>query len=412
MESESTYGRAEQVRLESLENHLHQWRRKPTWHQRFSGAAEQAFVRHRYNESVLLQRFSLAIAVTFYVSYLLFDALTFKRYTDIWIYVFIIGFCGLSVLFQTAMTFAPARERWGPKLTPLTLLVNGLGLSLAAAYCNAKSIQFPREVFTIHLLYVFFLLAAPFRIAAPIAIFNSLIYVCGLLVTGMNHVFWFELIYIQVGTVVLLGACGWLSEATQRKAWVQAQLLRALSERDGLTNLYNHRAFFERCDPLLRQAHRENCRIALAVLDLDYFKDYNDQHGHMAGDRCLVEVSAILSGAARRPLDMAARLGGEEFVLFWYDVTPQWAVAKAEEVRAQIEALKLTHPSAPCGKMTVSIGLTCVLPDAQPVATRLVNAADRALYQAKKDGRNTVRASWDQLQAVNPARSPAQGDCA
>lgn len=405
MNSGTDHGRAEQDRLDRLEQHLHRLRRKPSWHQRFDDGAEQDYARHRYTETLLLQRFSLAIAAGFYFSYMLFDAVSFARYTDPWIYTFVLGLCGLPVILQTALTFRPAQQKIGRGLAPITLLLNGLGLSLAAAYCNQQGIGFPREVFTIHLVYVFFLLGVPFAVSAPLAAFNSLIYVGGLLLTGMPSMYWFELIFVQIGSVVLLGATSWLAESTHRRAWVQAQMLVALSERDGLTNLFNHRAFFERCEPLLKQAHRDNCRIALAVVDLDHFKDYNDHLGHMKGDTCLREVSGVLADAARRPLDMAARLGGEEFVLFWYDVSPQWALEAAENVRRRIAYLQIRHPASSHGQVTASIGVSCVLPSAQPAAIRLVNAADAALYEAKDAGRNTVRAAWDKLSAV-PTRQP------
>ena len=405
MKSGTDHGRAEQDRLDRLEHHLHQWRRKPSWHQRFDRDAEQAYVRHRYLESLLLQRFSMGIAVFFYCTYLGFDALTFQRYTDLWIYLFVLGFCALPVLTQTAVTFVEQRQHVGPGLAPWTLVINGLGLTLAAAYCTSIGVSFPREVFTIHLLYVFFLLGTSFRIGAPIALFNSALYVAGQAVAQLPFVYLAELAYVQIGSVVLLGATSWLAESTHRRAWVQAQMLLALSERDGLTNLFNHRAFFERCEPLLKQAHRDNCRIALAVVDLDHFKDYNDHLGHMKGDTCLREVSGVLADAARRPLDMAARLGGEEFVLFWYDVSPQWAMDAAENVRRRIEELQISHPASSHGRVTASIGVSCVLPSAQPVAIRLVNAADAALYEAKDAGRNTVRAAWDKLSAV-PSRQP------
>lgn len=403
MNQGTDHGRAEQDRLDRLEQHLHQWRRKPSWHQRFDGDAEPAYVRHRYLETLLLQRFSMTIAVFFYCTYLGFDALTFQRYTDRWVYIFVLGFCALPVLTQTAVTFLKGRQQIGPGLVPITLLLNGLGLSMAASYCTGIGVSFPREVFTIHLLYVFFLLGACFRIGAPIAIFNSAVYVAGQAVGQLPLGYLVELAYVQVGSVVLLGATGWLAEATHRRAWVQAQLLLSLSERDGLTNLFNHRAFFERCDPLLKQAHRDNCRVALAVVDLDHFKDYNDHHGHMKGDACLREVANVLADAARRPLDMAARLGGEEFVMFWYDVSPQWAMEAAENVRRRIEALQISHPAAPGGRVTASIGVSCVQPSAQPVAIRLVSAADSALYDAKDAGRNTVRAAWHKLSSV-PSR--------
>ena len=126
------------------------------------------------------------------------------------------------------------------------------------------------------------------------------------------------------------------------------------------------------------------------MIDIDLFKHYNDTHGHIAGDECLREVARAMAGCAVRPLDLVARFGGEEFVVLLPDTTLEGARVVAERIRSAVERLEAGACANALGRITVSIGIGYA-PDAWNVeGTALLEAADRALYEAKDHGRNNV----------------------
>jgi diguanylate cyclase (GGDEF)-like protein len=127
----------------------------------------------------------------------------------------------------------------------------------------------------------------------------------------------------------------------------------------------------------------------LIILDLDFFKQYNDHFGHPMGDECLKQVAHVLQHE-RRPTDLATRIGGEEFSLILPDTDIEGAMAVAETARSRIEGLHLDHAKSPMGVVTASFGVAVATADRSGTAQDLIQAADTALYEAKKGGRNRV----------------------
>ena len=125
------------------------------------------------------------------------------------------------------------------------------------------------------------------------------------------------------------------------------------------------------------------------MLDLDLFKQYNDHYGHVMGDECLKQVAAVLQGGCRAA-DLAARVGGEEFSILLPDTDITGAVTIAEALRKSIEGLQLAHAKSPMGVVTASFGVAAVTNNRNVRAQNLMQAADRALYEAKGNGRNQV----------------------
>lgn len=170
--------------------------------------------------------------------------------------------------------------------------------------------------------------------------------------------------------------------------------LQRLTNVDGLTGLSNRRYFDEYLEVEWERARREQAPLSLLMVDVDHFKLYNDSYGHVGGDEVLRKVAAVLRHAARRPTDMAARFGGEEFALIMPATPLEGIVAQGEIFRAGVEALMLAHcASTTAPHVTVSIGAASVVPQRDAKATLLIQAADAALYQAKRTGRNRVVAS-------------------
>jgi diguanylate cyclase (GGDEF)-like protein len=170
------------------------------------------------------------------------------------------------------------------------------------------------------------------------------------------------------------------------------QGLARVSATDGLTQAANRRAFEERLDEEWRRAFRDAVPLTLLMIDIDHFKAYNDRYGHQAGDECLKLITRDFRTRLRRPADFLARYGGEEFSIILPDTDLSGALVVAEDLRRRTTALEIAHGASPvAGVVTLSIGVA----EAEPAAngggpTDLVAASDRALYQAKRLGRNRV----------------------
>jgi diguanylate cyclase (GGDEF)-like protein len=140
--------------------------------------------------------------------------------------------------------------------------------------------------------------------------------------------------------------------------------------------------------------------ISLVMIDVDHFKLFNDNYGHLEGDECLREIGQTLAAAASHKADFAARYGGEEFVLLLPDTTLAAALDVAERLRAAVAALSIDHDFAPCGHVTISIGVATLTPTGADGRQTLIEAADAGLYAAKRNGRNQV---WADARELTPA---------
>lgn len=167
-------------------------------------------------------------------------------------------------------------------------------------------------------------------------------------------------------------------------------VLAALSTTDSLTCIANRRRFDEVLTTEWKRALRAGQPLALLMLDVDWFKSYNDHYGHQAGDEILRRVARTLEASSRRSSDLAARYGGEEFAMIAADTDAASALRLAEGIRQAIETLGLTHAESPLGTLTVSIGVAVMVPEDSQEAETLIHKADDALYLAKSRGRNCV----------------------
>lgn len=174
-------------------------------------------------------------------------------------------------------------------------------------------------------------------------------------------------------------------EASNASLLVQSQV-------DPLTGLYNKRYFEFALEQEHVRAVEDSSTLAALMIDVDHFKKYNDSHGHLAGDTVLAEIGRVIGSGASRPRDVAARFGGEEFVVLLPATDAAGGLAVAEAIRARLAQLRLAHRAAPSGIMTVSIGLACSTPHHRADgAHSLLQRADAALYAAKESGRDCVR---------------------
>jgi len=174
----------------------------------------------------------------------------------------------------------------------------------------------------------------------------------------------------------------------------QRDLLARLSHLDGLTGIPNRRALDDIMEREWRRGTRSLKPLSLLMLDIDHFKAYNDRCGHLAGDDCLRTVAQTLKSPLGRAADIVGRYGGEEFLAILPETDAAGAWVVAEEIRAAVSNLALAHPASPQGNtVTVSIGIATAVAHREQHHTCLLEAADRALYQAKQEGRNRVVAA-------------------
>lgn len=168
--------------------------------------------------------------------------------------------------------------------------------------------------------------------------------------------------------------------------------LKMLSVIDGLTQIPNRRRFDEYLDSEWKRHLRSQEPISVVLCDIDFFKLYNDNYGHQAGDDCLQKVARAINECAQRETDLAARYGGEEFVLVLPNTDEQGALAVSEQVRINVKKLQLPHEkSKVCDHVTLSLGVSTMIPGQDNTAQALVELADEGLYEAKENGRNQSR---------------------
>lgn len=174
----------------------------------------------------------------------------------------------------------------------------------------------------------------------------------------------------------------------------KTSLLETLVDLDGLTQIPNRRRFDQVFDEEWRRVARNQSVLSLCVMDVDFFKQYNDTYGHAKGDQCLKTLAAQFQATVLRAGDFVARYGGEEFVLVLPDTEYQQATDCAEKLRRNVEGLKLPHSASDAAEqVTISCGVATMRPDRKSDKNALFTAADEQLYIAKHRGRNQVSAT-------------------
>ena len=180
---------------------------------------------------------------------------------------------------------------------------------------------------------------------------------------------------------------------TEEKLLALQKELEALSYKDGLTGIANRRRFDSSLEMEWQSAHSSRAPLSLILIDVDFFKQYNDLYGHTEGDKCLIDVAQSLSLALVGQRDLVARYGGEEFVILLPETGAEGAAIVAQRCQRLIDKLAIEHKQSPNGeRVTVSIGVGTVVPRTGIKPTEFVQSVDRQLYAAKQGGRNRVEA--------------------
>ncbi len=196
-------------------------------------------------------------------------------------------------------------------------------------------------------------------------------------------------------SISLFAASNYIYELIYTLQKTQANLLRQ-ANTDQLTKIPNRRHYDKAFKTEWRRCTRENLPISMLLIDVDYFKKYNDKLGHSEGDYCLTKIASRLSGISRRPGDVAARYGGEEFAVLLPNTSLENAMMLAERLRVSVERLDLKHPDSEYEVVTISVGVSTCDPmqgdNTGDVVypAMLMNSADNAMYLAKRQGRNRI----------------------
>lgn len=306
-----------------------------------------------------------------------------------------IGVLVPTMILAFALTFVPRAETWYPRLMTVLLPIALMVVAWVTlwAWSLGEDRLFARLV--IATIAIYFLFGMPFRLALLASLFAMAFYTAAARSMDMSALELTNFLTMLFVANVLCAVGAYNMEYIRRMAWLEAQLLDEVAQRDGLTGIYNRRRFDEHLGHVWQHAVRENRPIALLFVDIDHFKAYNDRYGHQAGDEAMKAVANVLTRFARRPLDLVARYGGEEFAVVLYDTTQAYASEVAERLLEDVRGLGIPHQdSSAAPVLTISVGVACVQPVARRSSAGLLQLADQALYAAKDGGRNR----WHLLQ--------------
>ncbi|MBB2496913.1 GGDEF domain-containing protein [Aquipseudomonas ullengensis] len=357
----------------------------------FSGEMEDTFNRYHIAVVLVRMRWALLVALLLMLLFVVLDALSLPEAVRNQTLAIRLGLMSPMLLFCWLATYNRALRPHLQLIGGATSLAEGLGV--AGIIWVARQHEFPLPYEGIILITVFFYFLTGLRFVTA-ALCGWLTFFAYLLVEVLSGLPGEVLLYnaVFLGSANLIGCfgCYFLEYATRQNFLAQG-LLQDLAEKDFLTGLLNRRAFSERAERSWRQAQREEQPIALVMMDVDYFKRYNDHYGHAAGDAALRAVAEVIGRYARRPLDSTARYGGEEFVGLWYGLAEADILPILETLRCEIEALGLVHTQSDVAPVvTLSIGLAWLVPQTHQSLEDGLRLADVALYLAKEQGRNRV----------------------
>jgi diguanylate cyclase (GGDEF)-like protein len=357
----------------------------------FDGELERDFRVSNFNENLLHTRVNLCLAMIITIAFSAMDSVVLGAKLNripslihmlIVIPVLLTGF---------AASFSDQRHRLYPPLALVAVTV--LGLSVAAiqiiASLGGVSLLFPCLLLTI--VFIYFMGGLIFYHAVTANVIVCLVYIAvgtSLMLPGRD--FSYD-VMAMVTANLFCASVVYMHEKTSRMRFLEACLLRELVARDGLTGIQNRRMFDQHIARVWQQGVREEERVAVLLVDIDCFKDYNDRYGHQAGDECLRAVAVSLSQCARRPLDFVARYGGEEFAVVLYEASREYVAEVITRMQRSIAELNIPHEaSRVASRLTVSIGAAFVLPTGNRTLEGLIQLADEALYSCKEQGRNRV----------------------
>jgi len=362
---------------------------------RFDPELERAFREHQVHEA-LSQRLLLLIIGAVLVAVMPFlDAWVLHPPEEFMVESRRIQFCVIlpSMLLAAAFAADPRLRRWADPVGLLALFVVVCGWVYQRHIGAEYGYEVPAILVGVVVAGLFALAGLLFWTVAPVAVIGLILFAAVEIGTnGIADTNWYSILGLFMLALVT-GVAGYSHEYSQRANWLRSSLLNYLTLHDPLTRLLNYRAFQQLYRQILSVAHRERRPVLVVALDVDHFKAFNDRYGHPKGDECLRQVTALLKKRSQRTVDLVARTGGEEFALVWYDIAETASRNRLEQLRQAVADLAIPnegHPGQVGAVVTVSVGAVWLAPQAPADADSVFRAADAALYEAKRKGRNRV----------------------
>jgi len=358
---------------------------------KFDPELEKEFRRSRLDETIDHVRANLCLAIVIAIAFSAMEALVLGPKLDrIPSEIHILAIVPL-LLVVLAASFSPQRQRIYAPVTIAAMTLYGLSQVAIQLVASSGGVAFLFPCMILTAIFIYFMAGLVFyqALATNVAVlFGYLAAATALQLSGPE----FSFDALALVTANLVGASVvYMHERTSRTRFLEAGLLREMVARDGLTGIQNRRMFDQHIKRVWQQAVREEERVAVLLVDIDCFKNYNDRYGHQAGDECLRAVATSLSQSARRPLDFVARYGGEEFAVVLYEASREYAAEVLTRIQRSIAELNIPHEASTAAtRLTVSIGAAFIMPTVSRTPEGLIQLADEALYSAKEQGRNRV----------------------
>ncbi|MGQ0622077.1 MAG: GGDEF domain-containing protein [Panacagrimonas sp.] len=360
-------------------------------HLRFPAGVEEDYWRDRTWAYVPVLRFSVSLILFFYFSYMVLDWWLFRRWIGTGAYLLIWGVASPAALLGIGVTYTEADPRWIRRGIFTATAVNGVALVAAIVLTRMHGAgAIPYEVMLIYMVYVYFLLGTSNRAAMQLAIATAAVYLLASRQTGLAPVLLVDHAVLFVIMISVGALASRIMELSDRKAWLNERRLRELAERDALTGLLNQRAFFEQAESRLSEARVANEEVSVLMLGVRHLRSYNHQLGHPAVDECLRQLAGHLAERVPGSRDLLARLGGEQFALLLHDCRSLDAVRFSEAVCGEIDGLKIPHPGAPHGVVTLVIGICSAHAVDLATARSAAQTADETLLRIRTSGADRV----------------------
>ncbi|HEX8612063.1 MAG TPA: GGDEF domain-containing protein [Telluria sp.] len=357
---------------------------------RFEDGLEQQFQAFYTQGHMVRVRLAACVCIVLFFMFVLIDLATLPPF----VYVRTISIrIALIIPSFVVVLLASYRAAWRPYLGTAVFsaaLVTGLGTVAVIGSALDVGYQIPYEGILLVALFVYLIACLEWRRA----LLANIVTLCAFVIMEFAlqtdpQARLYQIVFMCAANGI--GAYGaYFLEHSIRTTFLVDTLLHELAALDGLTGLSNRRTMDIHLERVWRQALRDREAVAIAMIDIDYFKRYNDRYGHARGDAALKAVADVIAAQARRPLDLTARYGGEEFAVIWHNPVPGELQAMGEVLTAAVAALRIEHLDSDLGSLSISVGVTIGLPCAGDDASALLRVADQALYQAKRQGRNRV----------------------
>lgn len=345
-------------------------------------------------------RWACAVAACFSLLFILLDRQWLPPGIGRQVLQWRLGLLLPALLVGVVMTFLPRWRRYLQAIGGAMVLCSGLALVAMVWTAHRVVDGYPYEGVSLFLLFNYFLCGLRFKVASLNGALISVAFVVAEFQVLPRSPALAEAVMFVLATNVAGMVGSYISERQAYATYIAEQRLDALANHDGLTGLLNRRAFDRRAKQIfqryLRTPHPRGA-LRIAMIDIDFFKRYNDHHGHPAGDTVLHAVAVTLAAQLQGADSVVARYGGEEFVALghWQPGQPQ--SAPFEQLRQQVQALAIAHADSEAAPVvSVSIGVARWHDDGGDTLEQALSRADAALYRAKASGRNRVEVAADQ----------------